>query len=307
MNKLNLPKKVRIVEVGPRDGLQNETKILETSDKVKFINMLREASLDTIEATSFVRPDRILQMADSEELIEQLSNFHDSLDGFPCLVPNLKGLEKAISLGVKEVAIFTSISELFNKKNINASIDESIERLSKVAKKANSSNIKIRGYISTVFGCPYEGEAKLDRLEEISKKLFDLGAYEISLGDTIGTGNPKKVYDVVNLLEQKFDKKLFSMHFHDTWSMALVNTLSSLECGITSFDSSAGGIGGCPYAKGATGNVATEDLLYLFNSMGIETGISLEKVLSASQFILSKIGKTSPSKFVNSYLKKGKL
>ncbi len=298
----NLPKSIHITEVGPRDGLQNEPKVLSTEDKITFILMLQKAGLKSIEATSFVRPDRIPQMGDASDLYEGLMALTSKKVEYPCLIPNLKGLEKALEVGVKEIALFTATSEEFNKKNINASIDESFVRMEEVAKKALAEGLKVRGYVSTVFGCPYEGKTSTKKLIEVSKRLKNLGAYDISLGDTIGVGVPLQVNQIIEELDKEFDLDLFSMHFHDTRGMALSNVLTSIENGITKFDSSAGGLGGCPYAKGATGNLATEDLVYLCHSLGIETGVDMDLLASASDFILSKLGHVSSSKYLTAYL-----
>jgi hydroxymethylglutaryl-CoA lyase len=297
----SLPKSIFITEVGPRDGLQNEKKVLSTEEKIKFILMLQEAGLKSIEATSFVRKDKIPQMGDAKELIEGLLAVTKKPVSYPCLVPNLKGLEMAISAGVKEIALFTATSEEFNKKNINASIDESFKRMEEVVALAHQNNLKIRGYISTVFGCPYEGKTSVEKLIAVVKRLKDFGVYDISLGDTIGVGTPKQTQTIISELKTRFELDLFSMHFHDTRGMALANILTSLENGITHFDSSAGGLGGCPYAKGATGNVATEDIVYLCESLGIETGVNLEKLAKASDFILTKIGHKTSSKYLSAY------
>lgn len=293
----NLPKSVRIVEVGARDGLQNEKTVLNTADKAKFISMLVAAGVQNLEITSFVRPERIPQMSDAKELFEIVSNekYFKSISS-PCLVPNLKGLEKAIELGVSEIAVFTATSNTFNKKNINVTVDESFDRLAPVIELALSKNIKVRGYASTVFGCPYEGATSVDTLISVCKKLFELGCYEVSLGDTIGCANPLQVKEIILELDKHFDLAKFSMHFHDTNGVALANILTSLEMGIVSFDSSAGGLGGCPYAEGATGNVATEDVIYMLSNMGIETGINMKKLTDASEFILNKLNKKSLSK-----------
>jgi hydroxymethylglutaryl-CoA lyase len=299
----NLPKKVRIIEVGPRDGLQNERTILKTKDKAQFVRLLCLAGLPTIEASSFVRPDRIPQMADAEELFKELEGIDKGK--LVSLVPNIKGLEKAIACGLQEVAVFTSVSDTFNKKNINASVDESFERLTPVVKEAQKNGLKVRGYISTVFGCPYEGKTSLDTLKSVSTRLLDLGIYELSLGDTIGCGTPKQTSILVEELQKVCSLDKVAMHFHDTRGMALTNILVALEYGITTFDSSAGGLGGCPYALGAAGNVATEDLLYLFESLDIETGVDMEKVIEASSFIFGKLGKLTTSKFLQSYLSSG--
>lgn len=298
-----LPKKVRIVEVGPRDGLQNEKSIVSLEDKVQFIKMLSEAGLSEIEATSFVRAEKIPQMSDGGELnarlqmIPELKNTH-----LISLVPNMKGMEGALKAGVKDIAVFTATSNTFNQKNINASIDESLVRIKEVMKVANENNIRTRGYISTVFGCPYEGRTSLDELKRVTHKLQDMGVYEVSLGDTIGIANPKQVVEVIEFISKNFKKDFFSMHFHDTRGMAVANILTALEMGMTSFDSSAAGLGGCPYAVGSAGNVATEDLLFLFHSMGIETGVDIKKLTEASKFILSKLGRETPSKYLKAYL-----
>ncbi|TDJ04978.1 MAG: hydroxymethylglutaryl-CoA lyase [Deltaproteobacteria bacterium] len=286
---------IKIIEVGPRDGLQNEEKILSTIDKYSFIKLLAEAGLTTIEAASFVRPDRIPQMEDAEELCGKLLTDPGLKDiNFPCLVPNLKGLEVATKAGVKEISVFTATSESFNQKNINSSIDESLANIKKIIENAGS--MKVRGYISTVFGCPYEGKTSVKVLLKVMEYLFEKGVFEISLGDTIGIGNPLQTKDILKEIKNSFDLNKVAMHFHDTRGMALANSLASLEMGIGVFDSSAGGLGGCPYAKGATGNVATEDLVYMFEAMGLSTGVDLAKLVTASQFIENKVGHNLSSK-----------
>jgi len=302
-----MPKSAHIIEVGPRDGLQNESKVLDTTDKAQFIKMLTDAGLSTIEVTSFVRPEKIPQMGDAKELLAMLNKnewFH-KLNG-PCLVPNLKGLEIAKSLGVKEIAIFTATSNTFNQKNINATIEESFERFKPVVEEAKASGIKLRGYVSTVFGCPYEGETSVSKLKEVCHKLFDLGVYEISLGDTIGVANPLQVKQVLGEIKKEFPIEKFAMHFHDTRGLAAANVMASLEMGASRFDSSAGGLGGCPYAKGSSGNVATEDIVYMLESMGIDTGVNMKKLVDASSFILSKLGKESSSKYHKAFVAAGK-
>ncbi len=302
----NLPKKVRIVEVGPRDGLQNEKTIISLEDKIQFIKLLAKAGLREIEATSFVRADKIPQMADSLLLYQQLKNDPDLKNtSLLALVPNSEGMKRALDAGVKDIAIFTSTSNSFNQKNINATIDESLERIKEVLVIASNNNIRARGYISTVFGCPYEGKTSLDELKKITQFLKDQGVSEVSLGDTIGIANPLQVSEVVEFLNRDFALDFFSMHFHDTRGMAVANVLASLEMGITSFDSSAGGLGGCPYAVGASGNVATEDLYFLFESMGIQTGIDIGKLALATENILSKINHESPSKFLKAFKSQG--
>lgn len=302
-----LPKKVRIVEVGPRDGLQNEKSIVSLDDKVTFIKMLAEAGLHEIEATSFVRAEKIPQMSDGGELNARLQMIPELKNTrLISLVPNMKGMEGALKAGVKDIAVFTATSNTFNQKNINASIDESLVRIEEVMKVANANNIRTRGYISTVFGCPYEGKTSLEELKRVAHRLQEMGVYEISLGDTIGIANPKQVTEVIDFISKDFKKDFFSMHFHDTRGMAVANILTSLEMGMVSFDSSAAGLGGCPYAVGSSGNVATEDLLFLFHSMGIETGVDMKKLSEASSFILSKLNKESPSKYLRAFLSSGR-
>ncbi|MBY0415970.1 MAG: hydroxymethylglutaryl-CoA lyase, partial [Bdellovibrionales bacterium] len=250
--KNSLPKKIRIVEVGPRDGLQNEKTIVSLEDKVTFIKMLAEAGLKEIEATSFVRAEKIPQMSDGIELYSKLTEVSALKDtALFSLVPNDKGLDNALSAGVKEIAVFTSTSNTFNQKNINATIDESLQRIDAVMTRANKEGLKTRAYISTVFGCPYEGKTSVSELKRVAYHLENLGVHEISLGDTIGIANPLQVKETIDFLKSDFNLDFFAMHFHDTRGMAVANVLASLEMGIKSFDSSAGGLGGCPYAKGA--------------------------------------------------------
>lgn len=299
----HLPKKVRIVEVGPRDGLQNEKTIVALKDKVTFIKMLADAGIKEIEANSFVRIEKIPQMSDGVELFSHLKN-EIALKNTKLisLVPNDKGLDNALAAGVREIAVVTSTSNTFNQKNINATIDESLKRIDSVIARANREGLKTRAYISTVFGCPYEGKTSLTELKRVANHLESLGVYEISLGDTIGIANPLQVKDTIQFLKADFPLDFFAMHFHDTRGMAVANILTSLDMGITSFDSSAGGLGGCPYALGASGNVATEDLVFLFSSMGIDCGINMEKLAQASSFILGKLSKGSSSKNLTAYL-----
>lgn len=299
---------IRIVEVGPRDGLQNEKTILATEDKFRFISELSECGLKTIEVTSFVKAPAIPQMADAAELFTKVKN---ELSGngvtYPCLVPNIKGYETAKSLGVKEIAIFTATSDTFAKKNINATVDESFERMKEVAAVAKKDGIMVRGYVSTAFGCPYEGTMDVKKLISVTKRLFELGVYEVSVGDTIGVAIPQQVRAYIHAMKNEFPIGKLAMHFHDTRGMALTNIYVSLEEGITTFDSSAGGLGGCPYAKGATGNVATEDVWYLLNSQGLDTGIDIARLAAASKFILEKINRQTESKFLKAYLSTGKV
>lgn len=299
---------IRIVEVGPRDGLQNEKTILSTEDKFQFIAALADAGLKSIEVTSFVKAPAIPQMADAHDLYTQVKNELGNRGiSFPCLVPNLKGYETARSLGVKEIALFTATSDSFTKKNINATVDESFERMKEVTAEAKKDHIFVRGYVSTAFGCPYEGEMDVKKVIAVTKRLFELGVYEVSVGDTIGVATPMQVRSFIRALKSEFPVGKLAMHFHDTRGMALTNIYASLEEGITTFDSSAGGLGGCPYAKGATGNVATEDVWYLLQSLGLDTGIDIQKLAEASRFILEKIGRQTESKFLRTYLNTGKV
>lgn len=298
---------VKIVEVGPRDGLQNEKEIIDTQDKLEFISLLAGTGLQTIEVTSFVKPPAIPQMGDAEELFKAvMANLSQRNINFPCLVPNMYGYEKAKSVGIKEIALFSATSDSFTKKNINASVDESFERMKEVASAAKADGVRMRGYISTAFGCPYEGEMNVKQLISVGKRFFDLGVYEISIGDTIGVAKPRQVREFLKVLKSEFPTEKMAMHFHDTRGMALTNILVSLNEGIRTFDSSAGGLGGCPYAKGATGNVATEDVWYLLESEGMKTGVDLAKLSQASEFILNKIGRRTESKFLRAYLSTGK-
>lgn len=295
-NKLNenLPKRVKIVEVGPRDGLQNEKNRVATEDKIHFIELLMRSGLKAIEATSFVRSDRIPQLSDASEVIRGFfEQDHSHTTALSALVPNLKGLEEALGVGVKEIAVFTSTSNSFNQKNIHTDIKGSIERLTPVVQRALDEKLKVRGYVSTVFGCPYEGKTSIGTLLEVVGRLQDMGVYEVSLGDTIGVAHPLQVVEVIESLVKHYPLSFLAMHFHDTKKIAVANVLASLQCGLSTFDSSAGGLGGCPYAKSASGNIATEDLLHLLHSMGIETGVDVEKLKVASSFILTKLGKLS--------------
>lgn len=305
MLNISTREKIRIVEVGPRDGLQNEKKTIPLQHKVDFIQRLADAGLETIEVTSFVRPDRIPQMGDAKELYPKLAKakWSEKLS-MPCLVPNLKGLENAHQVGVREIAVFSATSESFNKNNINASIDESLERIKSLSVKAKELGMRQRGYISTVFGCPYEGKTSIETLKKVCAKLFEIGVYEISLGDTIGVADPLQVQKVLGELKKDFDLKRFSMHFHDTHARALANIVASLDFGMTSFDASAAGLGGCPYAPGATGNVATEDVVALLERMGLKTGIDFDKLAHASDQILKDLNREAPSRARTAYLAK---
>jgi hydroxymethylglutaryl-CoA lyase len=299
---------IKIVEVGPRDGLQNEKAILSTEVKLEFIRQLSETGLQTIEITSFVKASSIPQMADATELFTQVDKLLAGKNiSLPCLVPNLKGYETAKSLNVKEIALFSATSNAFTLKNVNATVDETFERMGEVAQAAKKDGIKIRGYISTAFGCPYEGYMDVKKLSSVIERFFKLGVYECSIGDTIGVATPKQVREYLKSLKNEFPIDKLAGHFHDTRGLATANILVSLEEGITTFDSSAGGLGGCPYAKGATGNVATEDAWYLIQSQGLETGIDINKLTQASKYILEQVHRQTESKFLKAYLNTGKV
>ncbi|WP_369899701.1 hydroxymethylglutaryl-CoA lyase [Bacillus manliponensis] len=290
---MKLPSFAFIKEVGPRDGLQNEKKIVGTKDKVKWIELLTEAGLSYIEVSSFVHPKWVPALADAKDVFTMLErNPHIT---YAALVPNQQGLERALLHNVDEVNVFLSASETHNKKNINKSMQEALAVIEDVAKQAHFAGKKVRGYVSTVFGCPYEGEVDIDVIDELCNQLFSYGIYEVSLGDTIGVGNPVQVERVLEHLLAKYDSTKFAMHFHNTYGMALANVVKSLECGITVFDSSCGGLGGCPYAPGASGNVATNDLVHMLHKMGVQTNVNEEKLLQASKFIQNKLDMPLPS------------
>ena len=287
---------VKVVEVGPRDGLQNENVTIPTHAKVEFITALGDAGLRVIEAGAFVSPKWVPQMADTADVYSEIPK--DPGVEYPVLVPNMKGLERAIEAGVKSIAIFTASSETFNKRNINMSIDESFDNYAPVAARALSEGMRVRGYVSTAFGCPYEGEVPPEKVLEVSARLLDLGCYEVSIGDTIGVGTPMQVQGVIGVLLQVIPASKLAMHFHDTRGTALANTLAALEMGVATYDASSGGLGGCPYAPGASGNMATEDLVYLLDGMAIETGVDLKKLVAASSIIAPYLDHPLPGKYV---------
>jgi isopropylmalate/homocitrate/citramalate synthase len=289
-----LPRSVRIVEVGPRDGLQNEAVIVPLGVKVALIEALAEAGLKTVESGSFVSPKWVPQMADTAEVLAAVERRPGV--SYPVLVPNLKGLEAALAAGVEEIAVFGAASESFSQKNINCSIAESLERFRPVVEAALAKGIRVRGYVSCVLGCPYEGEVAPTAVAQVSKALYDMGCYEISLGDTIGVGTPVKARTMVEAVASLVPVEKLAVHFHDTWGQALANILACLELGVAVVDSAVAGLGGCPYAKGATGNVATEDVVYMLDGMGIETGVDLMKLAAAGRAITAAIGKAPASK-----------
>jgi len=282
-----LPGRVRIVEVSPRDGLQNEAKIVTTEKKAEFIRLLAAAGLADIEVASFVHPRWIPQLADAQDLINRLEKNPNVR--YSALVPNVKGLERAIESGIRRIAVFTAASETFNRKNINMGVQESIDVFKPVVDRALKEGMSVRGYVSTCFVCPYEGRIAKEKVAEVARALFDLGVDEVSIGDTIGAATPRDVELTAGHLLQQFPAAKLAMHFHDTYRMAVANVYQSLQMGLTTFDSSAGGLGGCPYAPGAAGNVATEDVLYLFHQLGIETGVSMELLKRASHFIRQEL------------------
>ncbi|SES42173.1 hydroxymethylglutaryl-CoA lyase [Psychrobacillus sp. OK032] len=286
---MKLPKNVTIKEVGPRDGLQNEKQTISTEDKIVWIDSLSKTGLSYIEVSSFVHPKWIPQLADASEVLRKVQREQGVI--YAALVPNLRGLERALEANVDEVSIFMSASEAHNQNNINKSIEETYPILSEVVKEAKAAGKTVRGYLSTVIGCPYEGPIAAQQVRKVSDRLFSMGIDELSLGDTIGVGVPNQVEQLLEELLPHFDASKLAMHFHDTRGTALANIVKSLEMGITIFDSSLGGLGGCPYAKGASGNVATEDLLYMLHEMGIETGIDLDAVMKSAQLIEKVRGK----------------
>lgn len=291
-----MAEKVRIVEVGPRDGLQNEKLIVSTGVKVEFIRMLAAAGLKAIEATSFVSPKWVPQMADHVEVLKAIAPAGDRDVSFPVLVPNLRGLEAAVAAGAKEVAIFAAASETFSQKNINCSIEESLERFEPVFAAAKHAGVRVRGYVSCALGCPYEGEIDAARVAEVAGRLFEGGCYEISLGDTIGVGTYGKTKRLIALVAERVPVERVAGHFHDTYGQALTNAVAALEMGVRVFDASVSGLGGCPYAPGAAGNVATEDLVYMLEGSGFSTGVHLDALIAAGSFICEKLGRETQSK-----------
>ena len=302
---MKTPKTVRIVEVGPRDGLQNEKQAVSTKTKVQLISQLAHAGLKNIEAGSFVSPKWVPQMAGSDEVFEvinaEIQSAHpDTL--FSALTPNEFGVDRAIECGLKEVAVFAAASEQFSQKNINCSIQESLERFMPVITKAQSADIRVRGYVSCVLGCPYEGQVSPTLVATISQQLLDMGCYEVSLGDTIGVGTPASTSMLLNELLDSIPTNKLAVHMHDTYGQALANILISLQMGISVVDSAVAGLGGCPYAKGASGNVASEDLVYMLNGMGIEHGVNIDKLLLAGNTISAALNRSNSSKFASANL-----
>ncbi|MGE4406989.1 hydroxymethylglutaryl-CoA lyase, partial [Pseudomonas sp.] len=285
---MSLPKRVRLVEVGPRDGLQNEQQPISVADKVRLVNDLSAAGLSYIEVGSFVSPKWVPQMAGSAEVFAQIERKPGVT--YAALTPNMQGLEAAIEAGVKEVAVFGAASEAFSQKNINCSIAESLARFAPLLEAARANGIQVRGYVSCVLGCPYEGEIDPEQVARVAHELFAMGCYEVSLGDTIGTGTPGKTRQLIERVGRRVPHDKLAGHFHDTYGQALANIYASLLEGIAVFDSSVAGLGGCPYAKGASGNVASEDVLYMLNGLGIDTGIDLDALVDAGERISQLLG-----------------
>ena len=291
---MSYPSAVRIVEVGPRDGLQNEAGAISTDTKVELIDRLGMAGCRMIEAGSFVSPKWVPQMADTAEVLSRIRRIEGV--SYPVLVPNMTGLEAAIASGCEEVAVFASASEAFSRHNINCTIEESLERFAPVLARAREEAIRVRGYVSCVLGCPYQGMVAPEDVAAVARKLLEAGCYEISLGDTIGTGTPSVAVDMVETVMKDVPVESLALHFHDTYGQALANIHACLGLGVSVVDSAVGGLGGCPYAKGASGNVATEDLLYMLNGMGIETGIDIDQVVETARFIAQSLGKPANSR-----------
>ena len=286
--------RVRIVEVGPRDGLQNEKSVVPTATKIGLIDRLSAAGNTSVEATSFVSPKWIPQLADAAEVYAAIQKF-DGTD-YPVLVPNLQGYERALAVGVREVAVFTAASEAFNRKNINASIDESVERFVPILERARNDGVRVRGYVSTVLGCPYQGEVDVRDVVRIARRIHELGCYEVSLGDTIGSGTPGKARALLRAVADEVPMSALAVHFHDTRGQALANVFACVEAGVRVVDASVAGLGGCPYANGATGNVASEDAVYMLHGMGFDTGIDLDALVATGQWISSELGRENGSR-----------
>jgi hydroxymethylglutaryl-CoA lyase len=291
---MRVPSRVKMVEVGPRDGLQNEPKAVPAAVKIALIERLADAGLGVVEAGAFVSPKWVPQMADTAEVLAGLRRRAGV--SYPVLVPNMKGMEAAVAAGVEEIAIFGAASESFSRRNINCSIAESLERFRPVAESARARGIRIRGYVSCALGCPYEGPIAPDAVADLAHRLEALGCYEVSLGDTIGVGTPSQAEAMLRAVAARVPVERLAVHFHDTYGQALANLLAALEFGVAVVDSSVAGLGGCPYAAGASGNVASEDVLYMLNGLGIETGVDLSRLAAAGRFIAEQLGKESQSR-----------
>ena len=294
-----LPTQVKIVEVGPRDGLQNEKVQISAEDKIALIEQLADAGVNYIESGSFVSPKWVPQMATSTDVFNGIKRKEGVT--YAALTPNMKGFEAAMAVNANEVAIFGAASEAFSQKNINCSIEESLQRFEPIMQAAKAANIRVRGYVSCVVGCPYDGFIDPEQVAMVAEKLYNMGCYEISLGDTIGVGTPASVAKMIQAVNTHVPMNKLAVHFHDTYGQALTNIYTALQAGVMVVDSAIAGLGGCPYAKGASGNVATEDVLYLLNGLGIETGIDFDKLLAAGWFISDKLGKAPISKVSTAY------
>jgi hydroxymethylglutaryl-CoA lyase len=299
-----LPKKVKMVEVGPRDGLQNEARAVPTAVKIELIDRLTGAGLPVIQATAFVSPKWVPQMADNAQVMAGIRRRPGA--SYPVLVPNRKGLDAAIAAGCTEVVVFGAATEAFSRRNTNCTIAEGLARFSEVCAEAIAQGLKVRGDISVSLGCPYEGEVRPEQVLRVARELSAMGCYEITIADTIGTGTPGKTRAVIEAVAKHIPVERLAGHFHDTYGQALANTLAALECGVTTFDSSVAGLGGCPYAKGATGNVASEDVLYMLDGLGIETGVDMGRLIDAGEFICRELGRETLSRAARAIAAKAK-
>ena len=289
-----LPARVRIVEVGPRDGLQNEKTLVPAAAKIELVDRLSATGLQTIEATSFVSPKWVPQLADAEDVLAGITRRPGV--AYPVLVPNLRGYERARAAGAQEVAVFVAASDAFNRRNINAGTDEAMQRFVPLLEQARADGVRVRAYVSTVLGCPYQGEVPLPDVVRVARAVHAMGCYEISLGDTIGTGTPARARQMLQAVAGEVPMSALAVHFHDTWGQALANVLACLEEGVAVVDASVSGTGGCPYARGATGNVATEDVVYMLHGLGIETGIDIEALAEAGRWLAALLGRETGSK-----------
>ena len=297
---MNMPKKVRIVDVGPRDGLQSENIIVPTDNKIQLIHRLAAAGIPSVESGAFVSPKWVPQMSDSEDVLKNITRIKGT--SYPVLVPNLKGFERAQQANVEEIALFSAASETFSIKNTNCTINESIDRALEVCEAGIAEGMKVRGYISCALGCPYEGEIEISTVAELASKFNKMGCYEVSLGDTIGVGTPIKAKNMLSAVANLVPMDKLALHFHDSYGQALANILACLELGVSTIDTAVSGIGGCPYAPGASGNVATEDVLYMLNGLDIDTGIDFEAVISAGEYICNTLNRTTTSKVSQAFL-----
>ena len=304
MTSMSLPASVRIVEMGPRDGLQNEKQLVSTDIKVELVRRLECAGLKAIETTSFVSPKWVPQMGDNSEVLGSVLAQAAAGVAYPVLTPNLKGFEAALAAGAAEVAVFGAASEAFSQKNINCSIAESLERFRPLTEAAQAAGVKVRGYVSCVVGCPYEGAVAPQKVAEVAATLLEMGCYEVSLGDTIGVGNPASVSRMLEAVSKRVPVARVAGHYHDTYGMAAANVFASLQMGVAAFDAAVGGLGGCPYAAGASGNLATEDLVWLLDGLGIATGIDLDALINVAAWISAELGRDPASRVARAVLAK---